>query len=380
MLLLRKMRNNERVECDMVIMDIKATNFYNFNNFHMNMSYPKKIVNSIIESEYLKDRPKFRYKKLNVIMASNASGKTTLGLLLLNAINFMARKESIHLTEMIDDFSKLAVLEMDFVVQDILYRVKVLIEPIIVGETCDLKIALNSCTINKSDSYEMCVKKIEKQEVEYSNEYTKVLEKLENCLEWFFIFTKSNIITKIQNPNKSYEDILNKVLKTLDPSIKSVTKLVDVDNAYKIMKDNAQIIIQDGELITDKLSTGTLKGVKIVNILYSILNKDHQFYYCDEMFSYIHSDIEKAILAIMVEALAPNTQLFYTTHNWDILELGYPKHSYGFLKKEKTQEGYSCVYKNASQYLQRNTDSLRRAVENDMFGIAPELTLLDELL
>ena len=37
----------------MIIMDIKVDNFYAFKNFHMNMSYPKKIVDSTIEEEFL---------------------------------------------------------------------------------------------------------------------------------------------------------------------------------------------------------------------------------------------------------------------------------------------------------------------------------------
>lgn len=53
---------------DMVIMDIKADNLYSFKNFHLNMSYPKKIVDSTINQEYLEDRPNFRYRKVNIIM------------------------------------------------------------------------------------------------------------------------------------------------------------------------------------------------------------------------------------------------------------------------------------------------------------------------
>ena len=52
----------------MIIMDIKVDNLYAFKNFHMNMSYPKKIVDSTIENERLTDRPNFRYKKVNIII------------------------------------------------------------------------------------------------------------------------------------------------------------------------------------------------------------------------------------------------------------------------------------------------------------------------
>lgn len=48
----------------MIIMDIKVDNIYAFKDFHINMSYPKKIVNSTIENEFLEERTNFRYKKL----------------------------------------------------------------------------------------------------------------------------------------------------------------------------------------------------------------------------------------------------------------------------------------------------------------------------
>ena len=71
----------------MVIMDIRIDNFYQFKNFHMNMSYPKKIVDSTIEAEHLAGLPNFRYKKVNIIMGANASGKTSLGRLLMKFTN-----------------------------------------------------------------------------------------------------------------------------------------------------------------------------------------------------------------------------------------------------------------------------------------------------
>ena len=52
----------------MIIMDIKVDNIYAFKDFHINMSYPKKIVNSTIENEFLEERTNFRYKKVNIIM------------------------------------------------------------------------------------------------------------------------------------------------------------------------------------------------------------------------------------------------------------------------------------------------------------------------
>ena len=55
-------------EHQMIVMDIHLDNFMAFKNFHMNMSYPKKIVNSYIEEEFLENHSNFRYKKVNILM------------------------------------------------------------------------------------------------------------------------------------------------------------------------------------------------------------------------------------------------------------------------------------------------------------------------
>ena len=73
----------------MVVLDVRLDNFYAFQNFHMNLTYPKKIVGSSIKDEHLPNRPNFRYKKVNIIMGANASGKTTLGHMFRSIFNFV---------------------------------------------------------------------------------------------------------------------------------------------------------------------------------------------------------------------------------------------------------------------------------------------------
>ena len=63
----------------MVVLNVKLDGIYGFKDFEINFTYPKKVVNSIIEAEHLKERERFRYKKVVVLMGSNATGKTTLG-------------------------------------------------------------------------------------------------------------------------------------------------------------------------------------------------------------------------------------------------------------------------------------------------------------
>ena len=59
-----------------------------------------------------------------------------------------------------------------------------------------------------------------------------------------------------------------------------------------------------------------------------------------------------------------------------MLDLNLPKNSYVFLRKH-LEEGVYQV--SASDVLKRNTDSLRCAVENDVFDSLPQDSLLNEL-
>lgn len=80
----------------MIIMNLELDNFFAFRNFKLNMSYPKKIVDSSIENEFLTGRENFRYKKVNILMGANATGKTSIGKMLMRIFNFIDKKRGIQ--------------------------------------------------------------------------------------------------------------------------------------------------------------------------------------------------------------------------------------------------------------------------------------------
>lgn len=93
---------------------------------------------------------------------------------------------------------------------------------------------------------------------------------------------------------KIYITVLEKTLKALDPSIEKVEELNDIDDSYVIRMKSKNVIIQEGSIVNESiLSSGTKAGLEIARIVGSILTNRNQFYYCDEKFSYVHSDIEK---------------------------------------------------------------------------------------
>jgi len=74
----------------MIVLNLELKGIYGFDDFHINFSYPKKIVNSIIEHEHLKGRERFRYKKAVILMGANATGKTSLGKALLRIFGYIS--------------------------------------------------------------------------------------------------------------------------------------------------------------------------------------------------------------------------------------------------------------------------------------------------
>lgn len=364
----------------MILMDIKADNLYALKNFHMNMSYPKKIVNSTISGEYLPDRPNFRYKKVNIIMGENAAGKTSLGKLLMLFTNYFRDGIYNRFLDVIDNKKNDASLSVDFVTdKDVLYRFHIHISGKDRGgyEDEDVYSAISYTEINKKDNYETCAKRLD------THDCSKISYDKIDTHGWFFSYPqnawKNKTYFSIEDDD-NYLYILEQTLKTLDPSIKEVIKVKELEHTYAVKLNHQSVIIKEGQITDGEvLSSGTKAGLDISYIIASLICDKHDLYYCDELFSYVNSDIEKACLSIIIEKLTAKKQLFFTTHNTDILDMQLPKHAFTFLKKDcgNTNMPIKCI--NAADFLKRNTDSLKHAVENDLFCTAPELNRLYEL-
>lgn len=366
----------------MVIMDVTLDNFYAFNNFHVNFSYPKKIVGSYIENEHLKDRSNFRYKKVNIIMGANATGKTTFGEMLMKIFNFIDKEDYSYLTNNVCDTNKPAFFSIEMASSNnIFYRVSCRVDAINEKDKYslnDVHVKVDAVDIGANDSYEACKKKIDS--LTSNSETSNIHDELVKVEELYWLYEgpfDNNGYVRLPKNNKQFLQILSNVLKALDSSIDKVEIAKGIEGAYVINMKKRQIVIQDGEKITTKyLSSGTKAGIGVACVLHSIINGQNQFYYCDEKFSYIHNDVERATLGLMIQQLRPNEQLFFTTHNTDLLDMNLPKHSFMFMKK--ANDG-TIEAVNASDFLKRNTDSLRRAVENDIFAVAPSTDLIYEI-
>lgn len=371
----------------MIVMDLKLDNFCAFKGFHVNFSYPKKIVNSSIADEYLKDRPNFRYKRVNILMGANATGKTSLGMMLMTIFNFICRQDLKGVFGRINQKDKAAYFSIDFIPEcgNMLYRVEAAF-PAITQENKDMEgldVRIFSAEIGKNDSYETCAEKL-REDPEASKRNT-VVERLAAIPAGGWLFTYPRDVSAAENGSGMGNDarflvVLENLLRTLDPSIRSVEKSSEVDDSYIIKFEDKDLFVQNGEVIRENiLSSGTKAGIDIAEILAAIILHKNGFYYCDEKFSYIDSDVEQAVLSVMIGSLDQKEQLFFTSHNKELLDMDLPKHAFARLKKKQGEKGMMIEWVDVSDFLKRNTDSLRRADENDLFSAAPDLELIYDI-
>ena len=368
----------------MILMSLRADNLYLFNDFVLDMSYPKKLVKTGIADEYLEGCPNFRYKKVVIIMGANATGKTRLGRLLCNIFLFIKRREYSYIVKSIEDRSKEAYFSIDFAFESKeLYRIETRINPRNDGDydSSDIDVKVNSVDIGPNDSYEKCSEKLSLMDWNSKTNYITELEKVPT-LSWMFRYSidEGSSFSGYQPENeKRYSAILEKVLKILDPRIQKVSRVEDTENTYIAVykESNRTVVFKDDDVLEKGLSSGTKESIGVAQMIAAMKTGSYHFFFCDEKFSRIHSDSEKAFISLLIDCMQRNDQLFITTHNLEDLDMNLPKHSFVLLKRDNYTDSISCVY--PSEYLKRNTDSLKNAVDNDVFGVSPDTDDIFEL-
>ncbi|HHT67322.1 MAG TPA: ATP-binding protein [Erysipelotrichaceae bacterium] len=362
----------------MAVLTIEFDNFLCFDNFVADFTYPKKLVNSSLKNECLKKFPNIRVRKANIIIGSNASGKTSFGRAIWHVFMFLKNKEAIKITSLIKNVNKDTNILMDYIDADGLFsRIEILAK----ANNQGIDVKIRQLEAKPNDTYEMLVKRLP-NDVLFEN-YIVALEKI-IPLGWNFVFPSiesggfeliyCDFIKEEEKP--LFCKIFKNVLIIMDVSIKTVYPSNEVENSYIIVfVDNTKIHISHGDKINEikKLSSGTKYAANIAQILFCISKYKNGFYFVDEQFSYVNSDIEIACLSKMISLLGDSEQLFFTTHNTEILNLNLPIHSFNFLVKEKNEDGVQIKWLNASQFEKRNNVRIKNLYDNNYFDISPNV-------
>lgn len=368
----------------MAVLKVKFDNIICFNDFEADFTYPKKLVKSPLDFEYFKNYPNIRYKKVNIIVGANSSGKTSLGKAIWQTLRFIYTKEVAPIKELVSDKSKDAYILIDCAFPNgIFFRFEVK-----VNKKGNALARYQSLPIGKYETYQQLVSQL--NDTIPFDDYVKVLQNIKNRGGWKIALPTSEqgfeIIKCDYSKAEQYEfvHIYEKLLKAFDPSIKEVFISKEQEKTFIVKFHNGTAeAVTDGKKINslDKMSSGTKNVINIAGIIYSIKKHKNGFYYIDEQFSFVNSDLEIACLAIMIESLGDGEQLFFTTHNEEVMNISLPLHSFYFLKKTQTEDNqFSIELLNASSFEKRNNVNVKNMYDNDYFDIAPDTSKVYEVI
>ena len=212
----------------MVVTNIYLDNVYAFKDFSLSFVYPKKLVNTPLDGEYFQDYPNFRYKKLNILIGSNATGKTSLGKAIWHLCLFLNTKEAKPILDLVCDKTKQTRIVFDYAVKGdgvCLNRADIIVNPIKEKEEQKILMRFYSEKLLKTDSYESA-----RDRFNVNAEYKDYLECLTDVefSGWNFNFplTEANCdyvdCPFERGEQEDFKKILLPVLSTMDPSIKDV--------------------------------------------------------------------------------------------------------------------------------------------------------------
>ena len=228
----------------MIVLNLTLNGIYGFDDFNINFTYPKKIVNSIIENENLAGRERFRYKKAIILMGANATGKTSLGKALLRIFDYMANGNPIPLCEMVP--KERGYFSIDFVNDD--YRLQRLSATIVPSQN-EVEIEYQDAEIGVLDSYEKCSSKLIDRTAEATKAPTS-LKRLVGEIRYRFAYPEIEKTLKLTGANKAtLLKTLRAVIGTLDPTLQNVSLSKDLKDTFIIRRGDTEIIIQEGKLL-----------------------------------------------------------------------------------------------------------------------------------
>lgn len=392
----------------MLFTNIYIDNLFSFGKATLDLTYQRPIQDSTITNEYLSDRPKFYVRKVCILSGTNASGKTSLGKLLNFVQNFIILQENAiaNFHEHIYQKNKPACLRVEFATPTShrLHRLQLDILP----NQANIGFTYAQVAIGIKDSVakvrnrlnDIWQTKTAIRNTRYITSYTteKYSIALSNLFEefkkevkcgWLYVLSNNELSQNFEDiPDINLIDIkiLKAILQTFDKSIINVLPSSDETglNGYSIKFGNHDTLLMDlqGKIANaERLSKGTYDAIMVAEFISRVLS-DYEHsdipdtYFLDEKMAFAHSELEQAIVNLIIEKLQPNSQFFYTTHNYDILEMNLPIHSYVFLKKDNEY----------SQFVQpeilfkKNDRKLLNYVKNDVFSTLPDTTEIDELL
>ena len=377
----------------MIILKVSCDNLYMFKKFEVDLTYNRQVSHPLSASDRLFQNSKIKVRKNLILLGANASGKTTFGKLLCLILNYI-RGNNINLEAAIYDKNKIASFEIEFVIDDIAYLLKANFKNSIlqteelrrhkIRKTYDIATLREKISTSATiSSYNSEVGEINVSSQSYAfgvsrNAETKILR--EKISYWFRFSEDFNYSTDYEKIVDV--ELISEILPKVDNSIKNVKRMYADDrptNSYLInFKNGETMTIPDGDLrhCVKRLSHGTFEAIDFVSMINILRLEKSDVFYIDELLAHMHSELETYLIRKAFVTKPYDSQIFFTTHNTQILLLNAPMNAFMFFKRNA--EGFNeVVY--PSEKINKNDRNLMGYYENDYFGILPDYSSMDSL-
>lgn len=368
-----------------------------FQDAKLDLTYPRKLPSSTVENEWLEDFPKINFKKVLILSGANASGKTVFGKALCMINNYISGQNInqdsswLDVKKMMFDKKKPISFTVEFLTTETNQAHKL---SVVFDQEGLVEESYTAIDLRPKESQSAMYKRL--GEAEHTSYYHKTQEnhditnagfssvavsqgKMKVPTGWNYRLCEVDNSSGSQGKIKAHDtNIIKTFLSAFDSSITKVT-LIATDS-YKIMFSNGEHVLIDKGKLTDpdRLSRGTHEAIDIAMFYESMKNQrfgDSATFYLDEMLAYSHTEAEQSILNLLIDTLPRHSQLFYSTHNYDILDMNLPVHSHVFLKKDQFSEFIQPEMLGFNQ----NDRSLLGYVKNDVFGTLPNMDAINNL-
>ncbi len=386
----------------MIILRVACNNLFMFKNFEVDFTYDRKSNHFLSENDKLFIGSNIRVRKNLIIMGANASGKTTFGKLLCLIFNFIYGNDlsnnSFDFSSAIYDRDEDSNLEVEFVVDGKAYLLRV----------CFRNNGLWSEEVYKQRIYKYYDIQTLREKLKSNDPITtykrgktlfnigyksyafsseKELIDLRLKIGFLFSFSERPLNSSTYLGELNFK-LINDLLPKIDNSVATVNRLIAVGEDTKtpatksyliIFNNNESVTVPEGDLshCDERLSHGTREAIDFLSAFDTLSKRNSFFFYFDERLSHMHSELEAYFIYQAFSRKLPDSQVFFTTHNTELLDLNAPITTFLFFRRN--DEGFNeVVY--PSKVFRKNIRDLRTHYENDYFGVLPDYSVLDGIL
>lgn len=408
----------------MNVLSLSCDNLFMFKDFSVDFTYKRKRgpkEYEVSKQDALFPGSKIYVRKRLIILGGNASGKTTFGRLLCAINNFIVGREvkpsAVNLYQALCDKEKDGSFSVEFVISipnvetkeieywayrmgcifDIKGKQKEFLKRVRVYKSYDIgklreyldRAPMISSEPGNEPADHLIDEALRRKDKAPFNSMLlrepgnkKYLNELNFSIGFYYLFS-SFADTSRDISNIVPIELFNQVLPKIDNSISSVELLATEEtnvktNSYWIrFKHGAPLTVPDNDLMRadrDRLSHGTYEVISFLEILAELNRRKDNIFYIDEQLPHLHPELEAYLLMKFFYSDA-SSQLFFTSHDNDLLKLNVPPRTFLLFKRNEDQSNTALFM---DEVLPGNVRDIRYYYDNDYFGIMPDYSALDD--